>query len=292
MFSFSDGVPLSRASSVPAEVSLRGIGRHAQTLLENVAGDALPQIRPDKRKVWQASLALSGLLIALYAWLCFFHPFGATAAKDFSNVFTFLLASLGTLSCLTCTLSRRDAPKVWRCACLIFGVGWAFNAAGESVWVAIETLQGGKLPSPSLADAFFVASYTSMLAGLGTFFWSFCSTRRTLTVLDAALLTGSFGALAWFFVLQPVWLARDDAAPVATYVALFYPLFDILLLWGALSLSYTSSMHGAKRRAALFVACVTTLFACSDLWYAFLDVSGSYSSGGWNDLAIGVSTLR
>ncbi|BCM89824.1 cyclic di-GMP phosphodiesterase response regulator RpfG [Abditibacteriota bacterium] len=289
MFSFSVDARILRSSSLRAEAPGDGAGRDPQSLLERTIEEIHPQIRADKQQLWHQVLTVSGLLIAVYAWLCFFHPFGEATTKNFSNVFTAFMAYGGALACIMCALTRRDENRAWRAGFLVFGVGWVFNALGESVWVVVETWQHHELPSPSLADACFVASYVTLLAGLVVFYLSSCPLRRMLTALDSALLAGSVGALAWFFILQPVWLARAGKEPIATWVALFYPLFDVLLLWGAIALIYAPAAQGARRRAVTLIACATTVFAFADLWYAFLDVSGRYSSGGWNDLAIGAS---
>ncbi|RYX82268.1 diguanylate cyclase [bacterium] len=288
MFSFSVDALLLRSSSPPSE---GGVGSGVDGNLSRAIAEALPQIHPDKRRSWYLSLTVSGLLIAIFAWLCFFRPFGETATKDFSNVFNTSVACAGALASVICALARKDANRSWRLGCLLFGLGWAANAIGESLWLIVETWQRHTLPSPSLADAWFVASYVLLLASLVPFYNGTRHTKRASIALDSALLAGIFGALAWFFVLQPVWLARDAQEPIVTCIALFYPLFDVFLLCGALALAHTSTEHGTVHRAGTLIACATVFYACADLWYAYLEVSGTYSSGGPNDLAIGISYI-
>ena len=85
MFSFSVDAHLSHLSSLWTEASGSGAERDNLSLLERTIEEVHPQIRAEKRQFWRLILGASGLLLAVYAWMCFFRPFGTVATKDFSN---------------------------------------------------------------------------------------------------------------------------------------------------------------------------------------------------------------
>jgi signal transduction histidine kinase len=118
---------------------------------------------------------------------------------------------------------RPAAPWAWR----LIAAGLFAYLVGDFLWGVYATLD--RDPFPSVADAFYLAAYPLIAAGLAVA----VIRRRPLGVdgrtwIDAALVTVTAGFLAWVYLIQPV-LADPDLSHFESTVAVAYPVADLIL---------------------------------------------------------------
>ena len=135
--------------------------------------------------------------------------------------------------------------------------------------VVDHLLRSGRVPSSSLADLFYLGGYALMFAGL----LSVPGGRRTVDrwklLCDAGMVLSGAGVALWFFVLRPPATAPAPMNTGAIIMALVYPLGDLLLLVGVVSLIFR---HGAEghRRAITWLGVGTALSVAADVAFSLL----------------------
>ncbi len=167
-------------------------------------------------------------------------------------------ALAATVSCLryACAHGSRFRP-----AWLLFAFSSAMAAVGNAVWGWYEVVLDRPVPSPSLADLFFLLFAPPAIVGL------LVLAKRPVTWagwvclgLDSWLIAGSLLTLSWSLALAHT--ARFEGESVAhTALSLAYPLLDIVLVSMVLALHFRrskgncSAVHTAIAALALTVLC-------------------------------------
>ncbi|SHH92859.1 putative bifunctional diguanylate cyclase/phosphodiesterase [Streptomyces sp. 3214.6] len=194
-----------------------------------------------------------------------------------------LTAAAGTaaVSCLLYTRTRRVR---FRPAWLLFSLSSAMAALGNFVWGWYEVVLGQPVPSPSIADVFFLCFAPPAIVGL------LVLAARPMTkagwvclALDAWLIAGSLLTLSWSLALAQA--AKFDGPSVAhAALSLAYPLLDIALVSMVLVLHFRRSpvnrpaVNTAVGALALTVMC-DALFTSPLLHNNYR--SGQLLDAGW-----------
>jgi signal transduction histidine kinase len=112
---------------------------------------------------------------------------------------------------------------------------WRLLAAGEALFVVGDVLFSvfdlvlHIEPFPSAADAFYLAGYPPLAAGLVLLIRGRSRRRDWAAVLDAAIIAVGFGLLSWVLIMVPY--VRDPSLSLLERVfSLAYPACDLLLL--------------------------------------------------------------
>lgn len=193
-------------------------------------------------------------------------------------------AAINSLVGLACTALifvglRRNRPRA--------AGAWWLMASGVLAWTLGDLLYStfdlvlGLDPFPSVADAFYLAAYPLLAAGL----WQIAR-RRTGAgdrdgVVDSAIITVGVGLLSWIFLMQPS-LADSSVSPASRVVATAYPLGDVVLLAFVARLLTTA---GRRTPAFGWLAVGIVLMLVSDSAYQVLSLTSDYHGGllnlGW-----------
>jgi two-component system, cell cycle response regulator len=205
-----------------------------------------------------------------------------TPVVDF--LYAGLLLGAGVL-CLARSLARDDERWTWRA----FGIGLTLWSFGD-IWWMVFFADATEVPYPSVADAFWLASYPSMAYGL----WRLISQRVGWRALGAAAwLDGVLAALAGCALFAATLLAGPLAAaaqgePMTFATNLAYPVGDLLLL--GLALAALSATGWRPGRAIGLIAAGLLLRAVADFIYLDQVTRGTYD-GGLLDTAWPASSL-
>jgi two-component system, cell cycle response regulator len=220
-------------------------------------------------------IALAGLA-AVWVFYAGLVIGGTTAELAGTPIVDLLYAGLLLGAGLLCLARSIDESERW--IWMAFGIGltpWAF---GDIWWIAFFA-DAEVVPYPSVADAFWLASYPSMAYGL----WRLIAVRVGWTALGAAAwLDGAIAALAGCALFAATLLAGPLAAaaqgePVTFATNLAYPVGDLLLLGFALAaLSATGWRPG---RAIGLIAAGLLLRAVADFVYLDQITRGTYDGG-------------
>ena len=223
----------------------------------------------------------AGLAALVGVWLVYVLSIVTGAAVDVElrgmpigdALYTGLLLGAGVL-CLVHAVAEREERRVWTA----FGAGLTLWSFGDVWWMAFLT-DAAEAPYPSIADAFWLASYVPMAYGI----WLLISLRVSWRALGAAAwLDGAIAALAGCAVFAATLLAGPLAAAVggesmAFATNLAYPIGDLLLLGCVLAaLSATGWRPG---RAIGLIATGLLLRALADFVYLDQVTRGAYDGG-------------
>ncbi|MFF5894517.1 putative bifunctional diguanylate cyclase/phosphodiesterase [Streptomyces argenteolus] len=199
----------------------------------------------------------------------------------------FGLSVAALIAAVSCFLYARAGGIRFRPAWFLFSLSSAMAAGGNAVWGWYEVVLGRSVPTPSLADLFFLCFAPPAIVGL------LVLAKRPVTragwvclVLDAWLIGGSLLTLSWSLALaHTAHVANAAGVSVArAALSLAYPLLDIVLVSMVLALHFRrfsanrSSVNTAIGGLALTVLC-DALFTAPLLRSAYQ--SGQLLDAGW-----------
>lgn len=173
----------------------------------------------------------------------------------------------------------------WRWGWFFIALAMLSTTVGEFLWVYFQNILGVE-PFPSLADLFYLLYYPLLLAGVLTFPFSPLRKReRLILYFDLSIIMIAFAMTLWYFFLasmqastEPGWIG---------VIVLSYPLGDLLILTGVMSLIQRDS-EKAARAPLFFLAIGMALSAVGDLFFAYYEANGiSYSMTPLNVLWAG-----
>lgn len=209
-------------------------------------------------------------VLATVAYLLFGH----FSAPVLQGVSYYLVALPAVAAVLVGTLVNRPGyPLPWH----LFALGLLFFAAGDVVWgIYDHFLVQAPLPSP--ADAFYLATYPCVLAGL-----VLIAVRRHApghawaSLVDAAMIATGVGVLFWVFFVDR-YAGNTSLGSLERLVSVAYPLMDVLLLGLLVRLLFGPG----KRPPAYYL--LNASLACwllADALFVTPALSGSYEAGGF-----------
>ena len=219
-----------------------------------------------RNSAWAWYLAVTGVLAALYL---FVPPL--KGAGPLINVLGFsgVVAIVAGI--------RIHRPKA-RAAWWLFVVGQFLFFSGD-----LYTYTYPNASFPSIGDAFYLAVYPALMAGMIVLVRRRNPRRDPAAFIDAAILTIGIGLISWVFLIAPNIHLSGLSWP-AKAVSVAYPLGDVLLLAAAIRLAVD-----AGRRAPAFyflVSSIVCLLATDSAYnYAILKDTYSHSQliydAGW-----------
>ncbi len=166
-------------------------------------------------------------------------------------------------------INRPKRPLPW----YLFTSGMLVFVLGVVTYVYYEVTLG-TAPSPSLADAFFIASYPCAAAGL-----LLIQSRRLVrdrgSMIDPIIVAVGVGMLAWVFLMRPY--AEDPSLTLLErLVFIAYPLMDVLLL----AVVVRMLLVPGERPFAYYPLVTGLVFTLTfDAAYAAMTLAGTYETG-------------
>jgi diguanylate cyclase (GGDEF)-like protein/PAS domain S-box-containing protein len=163
---------------------------------------------------------------------------------------------------------------------------WALTSASCAVWMVgqlawswIQLSGWEAIPFPSIADIAYIASLP--LAAMAVLAMPRRGFTRSRSALDGLLAAGSTLVAAWA-VLQVAAPGALDGAPVATTLALAYPVLNTAI--AALVLVFAMRWRGSEARALGALAGAWGLLGLTCTAYGGLVIQGRYATGDWIDV--------
>jgi diguanylate cyclase (GGDEF)-like protein/PAS domain S-box-containing protein len=179
------------------------------------------------------------------------------------------------------SVSRRASSGGSRRAWAAIALGFSAYAFGDIAWFWIEVVQATDVPFPSVADIGYLAFFPLMLLGLALLPRE-QPERRLRSALDMAIVIVGATTAVWWLVLGPV-VAASGGEPSEVLIALAYPVFDSLVLFGIL-VALLARLTETPRTVLALLAIGLGLNVAADLTYARLALQQDYVSGTWLDL--------
>ncbi|MFH8520243.1 putative bifunctional diguanylate cyclase/phosphodiesterase [Streptomyces gelaticus] len=231
--------------------------------------------------VWQILLGVVWVGYAAGAALGWGSPQLAFIMGDFG------LSAAALIAAVSCFRYARAGSSRFRPAWLLFSLSSLMASAGNAVWGWYEVVLGVPVPTPSLADVFFLCFAPPAIVGL------LVLAKRPVTragwlclALDSWLIGGSLLTLSWSLALaHTAQLVDAEGVSVArAALALAYPLLDIVLVSMVLALHFRrSSINRSAVNTAVAALALTVL---SDALFTSPLLRQTYHSGqmldaGW-----------
>ncbi|GGV95599.1 membrane associated phosphodiesterase [Streptomyces gelaticus] len=231
--------------------------------------------------VWQILLGVVWVGYAAGAALGWGSPQLAFIMGDFG------LSAAALIAAVSCFRYARAGSSRFRPAWLLFSLSSLMASAGNAVWGWYEVVLGLPVPTPSLADVFFLCFAPPAIVGL------LVLAKRPVTragwlclALDSWLIGGSLLTLSWSLALaHTAQLVDAEGVSVArAALALAYPLLDIVLVSMVLALHFRrSSINRSAVNTAVAALALTVL---SDALFTSPLLRQTYHSGqmldaGW-----------
>src|SRR5882672_6914839 len=237
-----------------------------------LAASVVPSLNRQTRAL--VAIAAGSFLAIVLAYLLTPAPRRALVA-DVSRTWAMVYA----IAC-SAVAARRHPSSDQRRAWVWVGAGCVLFLAGQLVWTYYEVVLGATPPYPSLADVGFLGVYVCFLVAVTKLVGA--EPRRRFDhelLIDTVLVTLTAGALAYEFLLKPLFALGNSVPSLLTSIA--WSIGGIAVLWLILVelLRHTRvPLAAAGVVSALAVLCVTNVV------YATTALRGAFRSGGVLDL--------
>jgi signal transduction histidine kinase len=167
---------------------------------------------------------------------------------------------------------RPSRPLAW----YLMAVGQVSFVVGDAILYTYEWVLHLEAPFPSVADAFYLAFYPLLAAGLLLLVRGRAPGRDWASLIDATIITTGVGMLSWVFLIGPN--VRLPGLPLfPRLVSIAYPLCDVLMLAVAVRLWRTGG-HAAVASRLLGVGLAALLVG--DTVYGLGLLNGNWQVGG------------
>ena len=190
----------------------------------------------------------------------------------------------GAVSCLARATLVRQERLPW----LVFGIGLAFNAAGE-VYYSLAFGDSGHVPSPSLADLFYLLYYPAAYIALVMLVRRRVDRFGAAQWLDGAIAATASAALIAAVAFESISHDATTGSTAAIATNFAYPVGDMILLSivvGAFALA-----NWRPGRGWLLLGLGLAASAVADTSYLYSTANGTYAVGGLMDATWLVAAL-
>lgn len=203
----------------------------------------------------------------------------------------YLVVSVAVIAAVAWGIHRHQ-PQV-RLPWLLLAAGLTCSLLGDVGFTVFESV-AGEVPFPSFADGLYLLFYPLLFLMIGRFLAAVGTPDRTAWV-DASIWTIGVAALLWEPLIRPAFAAADGD-PLATTVAVLYPLLDLGLLLMVLRVVVGLA---SPNRSYILLAAALLLQVGVDATYGIRATAGLYRAGepldiGWMlvNLLIGAAALH
>ena len=219
-----------------------------------------------RRNAWKVTLIVGISAVAGY----FVLP-GAT-----SQDIAYSLFGLASVVCILIGVRlNRPADRLGWYLVAIAGACFALGDGTSNVCLIILHVD---LSTPSLADAWYLAGYPFLFAGVLRLTRGSRSQQRD-DVLDAVIVSVAALTFSWHFLMNP-YFHDSSIGSFGKLVTMAYPIMDIALIYIVLRrLLFAAS----NRPSQWFLASALTTMFIGDFAYDLLVLHSSYSTGNFTD---------
>jgi len=221
---------------------------------------------------WSLYLLAVASLAAAYAVAHFTGPHWLNSGP----VFNLIGASAVVALIVGARRNSRDRRLSW----YLLALAQTFFVTGDVLAYNYSSLFGGSLPFPGIDDAFYLAVYPLLVAGLLLMIRQRSETRDAASLIDALMFTVGAAAVSWVYLMAPY--AHDHTLTLTTKLtSIAYPVCDIMLLGVVLRLALGSRQRGTS---SMFLLGGTALVLITDTIYGWKLLHGGYVTGGLLDV--------
>jgi diguanylate cyclase (GGDEF)-like protein len=182
-----------------------------------------------------------------------------------------------TMSAALATLWRAAVRREERLAWALIGFGLFSWALADLYW-AVLLADMAEPPFPNGSDAFYLAGYPLMLAGIVAYVRSRVGRMSAIVWTDVAMGALCVTAIGSSVLLDYV-LANTTGTPFQIAVAVAYPALDLVIL--AVAAGAVALTGWRPGRALGLVALGVVCMAVGDGIYTYTSLAGTYTEAAW-----------
>jgi hypothetical protein len=249
-------------------------------------GDSLLQNRR-----FQLAAGFILLFNAVFVLIILVRPFAYHTVALFDNVGEFLGPLLIAPLCFArIRTAVRPAPeespsqRLQAIGAVLIGGGILGFVGGQVITTVYQWVLNVEIPVPSSADAFFLAAYPLMFAGVLLLpAQRIPASQRTRVLLDGVMILAAAFSFLWYIDLGQT-LAEGSAGLLTRVVASAYPAGDLILVVCLILLASRAHDQALRRALPIFAVGIACLvYVDSDYAYQNLPQVGTYVTGGLKD---------
>ena len=210
-------------------------------------------------------IGMGVLIVTFTVWV--FSPFGELElANTVTNMVQLLMALVTTgLGFYIAAKSTFALPlrRAWGLISLGLLCGILGQMGGIYYFLTL-----GEVPFPSVIDAFFLASYPLVLAGVLSLPYAATRPEQRLQLnIDITIVVLVCTVFLWHFIIGN--LVEAGVSGLAGLVSITYPIGDLLILSGMVAL-IQRDLEGVRRPILLALSAGMLLFILADILFAIL----------------------
>jgi signal transduction histidine kinase len=173
--------------------------------------------------------------------------------------------------------AARNLPQGRRLPWQLFAFGLLGQVAGDAIFAFYEVSLNREPPSPSVADAFYLAGYPLLVLGILLVLRELGAQTSRSAILDTVVIFSAVVLVQWVFFIDP-YNHVPFGTEAARVVAMAYPAMDALLL---VALAQLLVGPGGRTQAYRLLLVSVALWVVADEIFG-LNVN-SYQGGDWID---------
>jgi len=204
----------------------------------------------------------------------FFGAAGPTATTWVDDIGTFLVASVLTVGAFfkaRASAGRGRSGWTWMTAA---AASWTL---GEAIWGWYAVVRAETVPSPSLADVFYLGAVPLAVVGIALLSANPGQLRTAFrSICDGLIIAGSLLFISWSTALGVVY-GVGGGSTLSRAVDIGYPATDIVLCTAALSA--LSRVARSRGRELGLMGLGLLAFAIADSAYTYFTYTNSYGNG-------------
>ncbi len=171
----------------------------------------------------------------------------------------------------------RNLPRGERLPWNLFALGLLGQVAGDAIFAVYEVQLNREPPLPSIADAFYLAGYPLLAAGVFLILRRLGAQTSRAAILDTIVIFCGVALVQWVFFIEP-YNHMHFGNEGARLVSMAYPAMDALLL---VALAQLLVGPGGRTVAYRMLLVSVGLWVVADEIYG-LNTAG-YQGGAWID---------
>jgi hypothetical protein len=181
-----------------------------------------------------------------------------------------LLSVLGMITGIVVHKVRHRTP--W----ILFTLGLTSFLTADLIYYLLET-RTGTVPFPSIADAFYLAMYPLVVAGLAVKIRkNSTGTKDWAGLIDAGIFGIALFSVLWVLVMDS-YVPIAGQATTERLISLLYPVMDLAVLFMAIRLAVV--VHRRHRSLTLIILALCSLVV-ADVQYGVLNAADAFQTGG------------
>jgi len=172
--------------------------------------------------------------------------------------------------------AARNLPKSERLPWQLFAFGLLGQVAGDAIFAVYEVSLNREPPSPSIADAFYLAGYPLLALGVLLVLRRLGGQTSRAAILDTLVIFSGVALVQWVFFIDP-YNHMHFGSEFARLVRMAYPAVDVLLL---VAFAQLLVGPGGRTRAYRLLLGSIALWVVAD---EIFGLNSSYEGGAWID---------